>query len=88
MLIRSRCRFGANEAAEAFYELNKTQVELQKRKDTLVDAMALEGLDFEEEETDSKEKKKGAGLAPLTWYLNEKNGEAEPAAKKLKLDEK
>ena len=54
LLIRSRCRFGANEAAEAFTNLEQTMKELQERKGTLLDAMALEGLDFEEESKEEK----------------------------------
>ena len=87
LLVQSRCQFGANEAAEAFYSLEKIQVELQKRKETLLDAMALEGLDFEEEKQDKdKGKKKARELPPLTWYLNEKNGE--PDAKRAKVESK
>ena len=90
LLIRSRCQFGAKEAAEAFYGLDKIEAELSMRKDTLMDAMALEGLDFvEEEEKDGKDKskRKGRELAPLTWYLNEKKNEEEPDSKRAKVEE-
>lgn len=87
LLVRSRCQFDAKEAAEAFYSLDKIEEELGKRKDTLMDAMALEGLDFEEEQGDKKAKKKQRELAPLTWYLNEKKQQSEePDAKRAKVD--
>jgi hypothetical protein len=56
---------------------------LKERKQLLSDAMDLEGLDFEAEE--SKEEKKqqaaAAALAPLTWYKPN-----EPDSKRAKLE--
>lgn len=87
LLIRSRCRFGANEAAEAFYNIDDIMSELQKRKDTLLDAMALEGLDFEETKEESdKSKAKEEALAPLTWYTNGKDDTGEPDSKRIKVE--
>ena len=83
LLIQSRCQFGSDEAAEAFYSLDGILKELKERKQLLSDAMDLEGLDFEADE--SKEEKKSqaaaAALGPLTWY---KAGE--PDAKRAKLE--
>lgn len=97
LLIRSRCRFGANEAAEAFMKLDQTTMEVRERKGVLLDAMALEGLDFEEtkEETD-KTKQMEQELAPFAWYKSEAEKEAmsaveepatseEPEAKRAKV---
>lgn len=86
LLVRSRCQFGSTETAKTYYELEKMQEDLQKRKDTLMDAMELEGLDFvEEEPADDKAKKSHKKeLGPLTWYLNEKK-DGPPAAKKQKV---
>jgi len=48
LLIQCRCRFGAQEAAEAFYSIRKELEVLKKQKEELADAMALEGLDMDE----------------------------------------
>jgi hypothetical protein len=64
LLISSRCNFGANDAAAAFYGSNGIQEMLQQRKQTLVDAMELEGLDVEEEKSRAVPEE----LAPFTWY--------------------
>lgn len=83
LLLKSRCHFGSNEAAEAFFGLDEIQEKLQRRKELLSDAMDLEGLDVEEgDKTEDKDIVKQ--LAPLTWYDKEMNGD-EPAAKRLKL---
>lgn len=87
LLVRSRCKFGSSEAAKAYYDLEQIQEDLQKRKDTLMDAMELEGLDFMDEEpaADKSKKSHKKELGPLTWYLNEKDANGEPAAKKQKV---
>jgi hypothetical protein len=83
LLIKSRCQFGSNEAAEAFFGLEEIKEKLSRRKELLSDAMDLEGLDVEEGDkagdTDIVKQ-----LAPLTWYKNETNGD-EAAAKRPKL---
>jgi len=95
LLIRSRCKFGSMEAGESFYNLDKTAAELKERKETLLDAMALEGLDFEETKEDEAEKakkEKAQELAPLAWYLEEQakkekdEGAEEPDAKRAKVE--
>lgn len=89
LLIRSRCQFGADEAAEQFYKLDDTLVQLQTVKEKLQDAMELEGLDFEEA-VPSSPKKKAEGepeLKPLSWYKGGKDYDGgEPEPKRLKLD--
>lgn len=85
LLVRSRCQFGANEAAEEFYKLDETMEQLQKVKDTLQDGMALEGLDFEQMPSPKKSKTE-VELEPLSWYSHGKDVEGEPEAKKLKVD--
>jgi hypothetical protein len=67
LLIKSRCQFGAKEAAEAFFRLDETAQKLQKRKELISDAMALEGLDSEEVPA-TKEEAEDKELEPLTWY--------------------
>ena len=85
LLIWSRCRFGANEAAEAFMKLDDQDKgisqQLRDRKRTLLDAMELEGLDFEEikkaddNKKKDKTKRKEQELPPLTWYNSGNNNE-------------
>mmetsp|Transcript_12569 Transcript_12569/g.27899 ORF Transcript_12569/g.27899 Transcript_12569/m.27899 type:complete len:512 (-) Transcript_12569:176-1711(-) len=85
MLIKSRCKFGSMEAAEAFYAIGEKEEKLKKRRLLLQDAMALEGLDVleddeENEDDDTETDLNGADegeLAPLTWYEKEKAGGAE-----------
>jgi len=92
LLIRSRCRFGATEAAEAYLKLDETSQEVKKRKNALLDAMALEGMDFgEEPKIDQKKKKKQstaeeAELPPLTWYKKDDATTEEPKTKRTKID--
>ena len=61
---------------------------LKKRKETLVDAMALEGLDVEEDEEEKKLAKEEVELLPLSWFPGQEGGdnetEKEPADKRLK----
>lgn len=89
LLIQSRCQFGSNEAAEAFYNLDDIVAKLKKRKETLLDAMALEGLDFDEAEPTDKQKqqqqqKQQQTLEPLSWYKKEEDS-SEPETKRQKL---
>lgn len=80
LLIQSRCQFGSDEAAEAFYTVDDILEKLKERKQILSDAMDLEGLDFE-----SESKKRSVDsevpLEPLTWY---KPGE--PDAKRSRVE--
>ena len=74
LLVKSRCRFGADEAAARFFQLQETSQKLQKRKRILQDAMELEGLDFEgvgatdTKTSTSKAEDKLQSLEPLKWY--------------------
>jgi len=96
LLLQSRCSFGSMDAARAFCGGDGSDVsmdtildKLKKRKEILVDAMALEGLDVEEDEEEKKMEKEEEALKPLSWFTGhseeENNGtEEERAAKKLK----
>lgn len=84
LLVRSRCQFGANEAAKEFYRLDETIAKLQKVKETLQDGMALEGLDFED--NNPEKPKKETKLEPLIWFAGGEDYEGEPEAKRLKID--
>jgi len=84
LLIKSRCQFGSEEAAEAFYKLDDDAKLLEQRKGLLSDAMELEGLDFEEEQEKKATKNtKGDNLPPLSWYKSA----SEPVAKKARTDQ-
>jgi len=92
LLLRSRCSFGSMDAARAFCggggsDVNMEDVleKLKKRKEILVDAMALEGLDVEEDEEEKKMEKDDESLKPLSWFTEVESGKVEePEAKKLK----
>jgi hypothetical protein len=87
-LIQTRCRFGAKDAAEAFLAADRSMAEYNKRKQILLDAMDLEGLDPEEEEVPTK-KKKAAGvevLPPLAWYKPDGELGPEPKSKRARMD--
>jgi hypothetical protein len=66
LLVQSRCKFGADEAAEAFHQADRAKAELLRRRHILIDAMELEGLDVAE--NPRKEDGPEEELAPLTWY--------------------
>ena len=94
LLLQSRCSFGSIDAARAFgcddsndKDLNNILEQLKKVKDKLIDAMALEGLDVEENDADEKRmKEEEAQLKPLDWFPGQKEGtEEEPASKKQKV---
>lgn len=101
MLIKSRCKFGSMEAAEAVYAIGEKEEKLKKRRMLLQDAMELEGLDVvdDDEGKDDDEMEAdltGAGegkLAPLIWYEKEKaaadggdgHSTEEPEAKKARV---
>lgn len=101
MLIKSRCKFGSMEAAEAFYAIDEKEEKLKKRRLLLQDAMELEGLDVLEDEEGKEDDNMEAAdltgaeegvLAPLTWYEKEKAATGggttdadEPEAKKSRV---
>ena len=92
LLIASRCKFGADEVAAAFYAMDAD--ELKRRSQILVDAMELEGLDIAEMEGDTTGTGKKSGskttqenldeeLPPLTWYHP---GDDADANKRIKVE--
>lgn len=95
-LLQSRCSFGSMDAARAFCGGEDSNVsmdtileQLKKRKETLVDAMALEGLDVEEDEEEKKLAREEVELLPLSWFPGQSEGgdneaDEEPADKRLK----
>ena len=97
MLLQSRCSFGSMDAARAFCGGDDSDVsmdtileQLKKRKETLVDAMALEGLDVEEDDEEKKLAREEVDLIPIAWFpgQSEQGGtidaEKQPADKRLK----
>ena len=97
MLLQSRCSFGSMDAARAFCGGEDSNVsmdtileQLKKRKETLVDAMALEGLDVEEDDEEKKLAREEVDLIPIAWFpgQSEQGGtidaEKQPADKRLK----
>mmetsp|Transcript_2541 Transcript_2541/g.7454 ORF Transcript_2541/g.7454 Transcript_2541/m.7454 type:complete len:466 (-) Transcript_2541:72-1469(-) len=93
-IIKSRCKFGSAEAAEAFFGIGSKEEKLKKRRDLLQDAMELEGLDvLEEEEAKGGNMDADLGgnaigeLPPLTWYEKEVAAAGgEPQAKKARVE--
>ena len=100
-IVKSRCKFGSMEAAEAFFGIGAKEEKLKKRRDVLQDAMELEGLDVLEEEegkggsmdADLGGDNAGGKLPPLTWYEKEKEAAlvagvvgGEPQAKKARVE--
>jgi hypothetical protein len=83
MLVRSRCEFGSNKAAEAFLKADRSKEELLERKQILTDAMELEGLDVAAE-SKPKEPAHNVDLSPLTWYRPE--GGDDPEAKRQRTE--
>lgn len=89
LLLQSRCSFGSMDAARAFgcddgsdKGMNIILEQLKKVKDKLIDAMALEGLDVEEDDR----KEEVEQLKPLSWFPGQmKESEDEPANKKPKI---
>lgn len=72
LLVASRCDFGADEAAEAFYNVNTD--DMKRRSDILADALELEGLDIVNEVKAKGNSEKSLKdqieeeLPALTWY--------------------
>ena len=85
LLVKSRCDFGANDAAAAFLKADRAMEQLAKRKQILLDAMELEGVDVIE--TNTKDKVELEELPPLTWYSPEASNEPEtPEAKRQRTE--
>ena len=69
LLVKSRCEFGSDEAANAFYGAAGTIEKLRRRRVMLQDAMELEGLDMVEgEDVDEVAKDDEGEVAPLEWH--------------------
>jgi hypothetical protein len=99
LLLQSRCSFGSTEAARILFGKGNSDADaeeipnidaildkLKKRKEALSDALALEGLDVEEDaEEEKKIEKEGKDLVPFNWFTDGDSVEEEPSAKKLKL---
>ncbi len=88
LLLQSRCSFGSVDAARTFYggdkgDINVILEQLKKRKETLVDAMALEGLDVEEDEEAKKLAREE--FLTISWFPGEDNDtEIQLADKRLR----
>lgn len=82
LLVQSRCNFGAGDAAKAFLEADRAKAELQHRKQILLDAMELEGLDVAVDE--QSDQALSSELAPLEWYCASDDA---PPSKKLKVNQ-
>ena len=72
LLIRSRCKFGADDAAADFHGLDEKLNQLQRRQLLVADAMELEALDISESdkkiEDDLKATMKATKFHSLDWY--------------------
>ena len=76
LLIKSRCDFGSQQAAQAFLDLEELTQKLQKRKELILDAMDLEGVEPPDEKLEEPMKE----LDGFSWYNSD-----EPAGKRPKL---
>lgn len=85
LLIKSRCKFGADEAAAAYYRADSVKPELLKRKQILSDAMELEGLDVMGDDKKAASQESEAELPPLTWYKPTDDVEM-PESKRLRTE--
>jgi hypothetical protein len=88
LLIQSRCKFGADEAASAFHGADRAKAELLRRKHVLTDAMELEGLDVVAEDTAAASELNDPeeDLAPLSWYTKAHEGDGPLDAKRARTD--
>jgi hypothetical protein len=80
LLINSRCKFGSVEAASLFYDLEGVMETLSKKRKALVlDAMELEGLDFEAIGS-GEDGDKDENLGDFSWLVSR------DAAKKMRTE--
>ena len=99
LLMQSRCSFGSLDAARAFcggedggeVDMDSVLRKLDSRRVALTDAMALEGLDVEEDDAE-EERRLERDLKLPTWFPGQGGDEGtqgmgmeQPAAKKAKL---
>ena len=96
LLLQSRCSFGSMDAARSFcggegskVNMDDAMEKLKKRKEILVDALALEGLDVDEDAEEKKNmEKEEQELKPLSWFPGQQSESEEgPATKKPKVDD-
>eukprot|EP00934_Nitzschia_sp_Nitz4_P001945 Nitzschia sp. Nitz4//scaffold55_size114948//35827//37150//NITZ4_003893-RA/size114948-processed-gene-0.38-mRNA-1//1//CDS//3329554506//1945//frame0 len=81
LLLKSRCQFGASEAAKQYTDLKDVSARLKRRRQALGDALELEGLDNELDHTNYDEPLEE--LPPLSWYTGDSEG---GASKKARLE--
>eukprot|EP00559_Dactyliosolen_fragilissimus_P004561 CAMPEP_0184858250 /NCGR_PEP_ID=MMETSP0580-20130426/3387_1 /TAXON_ID=1118495 /ORGANISM="Dactyliosolen fragilissimus" /LENGTH=443 /DNA_ID=CAMNT_0027354323 /DNA_START=284 /DNA_END=1615 /DNA_ORIENTATION=+ len=70
LLIKSRCKFKAQETAELYYSLESKIEHLKGKKRKIFDAMELEGLDFEGLEEDNGDVDNDE-IESLPWFTQE-----------------
>lgn len=91
LLLQSRCSFGSMEAARILFgkenivnpdgsndtpNIDDILNKLKKRKEALSDALALEGLDVEEDaEEEKKLEKEEKDVVPFSWFTDEDESE-------------
>ena len=90
LLIKSRCQLGSREAAQLFHQLDKTTMKgLKMKKQLLIDALELEGMDSVVLEDKAQEKLLDEALldlSPLTWYDPNDDQDATSSAKRQKVE--
>ena len=64
LLIKSRCEFGSEQAAKAFLDINELTQKLKKRRELILDAMDLEGMEPPQEKSEEPKKE----LEGFSWY--------------------
>ncbi len=92
LLIKSRCEFGSKDDAEVFYSLDDISTTLKQRKAQILDAMELEGLDFEglddgdgQNDDNNDDNNDDEAPAGFSW-LSKEEAEANRNAKKQKIE--
>jgi len=90
LLIKSRCQLGSREAAQLFYQLDMTTMKgLKMKKQLLIDALELEGMDSVVLEDKAQEKlldEALSDLSPLTWYDPKDDQDSTSSAKRQKVE--
>jgi hypothetical protein len=76
LLIKSRCEFGSWQAAQAFLDIEQLTEKLRKRKELILDAMDLEGVEPPDEKPEEPMKE----LEGFSWYNPD-----EPSVKRQKV---
>ncbi|KAI2513917.1 hypothetical protein MHU86_301 [Fragilaria crotonensis] len=76
LLIKSRCEFGSRQAAQAFLDIEELTEKLRKRKELILDAMDLEGVEPPDEKPEEPMKE----LEGFSWYNPD-----EPSVKRQKV---